>query len=154
MKELIELNVNDHTYEVVVSHNDLLVDVLRKKLKLTGAKKGCGQGACGSCTVLVDGEPLLSCLTLAMTCVGKKIVTIEGLEKDGRLDPLQQAFIDKGAVQCGYCTPGMILSAKAMLQKNSKPSREEIKLGLSGNLCRCTGYLKIFDAVAHSTETQ
>ena len=147
MKQIIELKVNGNRYDVMVSPQDLLADVLRKKLGLTGTKKGCGEGDCGTCTVIVDGSPLLSCITLAMACQGKDIVTIEGLETDGQLHPLQQAFVDHGAVQCGFCTPGMILSAKALLDKNPNPSREQIKRGLSGNLCRCTGYTKIVEAV-------
>ena len=147
MKQIIELKVNGNRYDVIVSPQDLLADVLRKKLGLTGTKKGCGEGDCGTCTVIVDGSPLLSCITLAMACQGKEIVTIEGLETDGQLHPLQQAFVDHGAVQCGFCTPGMILSAKALLDKNPNPSREQIKRGLSGNLCRCTGYTKIVEAV-------
>jgi aerobic carbon-monoxide dehydrogenase small subunit len=147
MKQIIELKVNGNRYDVIVSPQDLLADVLRKKLGLTGTKKGCGEGDCGTCTVIVDGSPLLSCITLAMACQGKDIVTIEGLETDGQLHPLQQAFVDHGAVQCGFCTPGMILSAKALLDKNPNPSREQIKRGLSGNLCRCTGYTKIVEAV-------
>ncbi len=147
MKQIIELNVNGARYDVMVSPRDLLADVLRKKLGLEGTKKGCGEGDCGTCTVIVDGSPRLSCITLAVACQGKEIVTIEGLERDGRLHPLQQAFVDHGAVQCGFCTPGMILSAKALLDKNPNPSREEIKRGLSGNLCRCTGYTKIVEAV-------
>jgi len=147
MKQIIELKVNGNRYDVMVSPQDLLADVLRKKLGLTGTKKGCGEGDCGTCTVIVDGRPLLSCITLAMACQGKEIVTIEGLETGGQLHPLQQAFVDHGAVQCGFCTPGMILSAKALLDKNPNPSREQIKRGLSGNLCRCTGYTKIVEAV-------
>ena len=147
MKQIIELKVNGNRYDVMVSPQDLLADVLRKKLGFTGTKKGCGEGDCGTCTVIVDGRPLLSCITLAMACQGKEIVTIEGLETDGQLHPLQQAFVDHGAVQCGFCTPGMILSAKALLDKNPNPSREQIKRGLSGNLCRCTGYTKIVEAV-------
>ncbi len=147
MKEIIELNVNGARYDVMVSPRDLLADVLREKLSLKGTKKGCGEGDCGTCTVIVDGSPRLSCITLAVACQGKEIVTIEGLERGGRLHPLQQAFVDHGAVQCGFCTPGMILSAKALLDKNPNPSREEIKRGLSGNLCRCTGYTKIVEAV-------
>ena len=147
MKQIIELKVNGNRYDVIVSPQDLLADVLRKKLGLTGTKKGCGEGDCGTCTVIVDGSPLLSCITLAMACQGKEIVTIEGLETDGQLHPLQQAFVDHGAVQCGFCTPGMILSAKALLDKNPNPSREQIKRSLSGNLCRCTGYTKIVEAV-------
>ncbi len=147
MKQIIQLNINGNIYEVMVSARDLLVDVLRKKLGLTGTKKGCGQGECGTCTVIIDGTPTLSCITLAIACQGKEIITIEGMEKNGELDPIQQSFIDKGAVQCGFCTPGMILTTKSLLDRNPNPSRKEIKKGLSGNLCRCTGYEKIFEAV-------
>jgi carbon-monoxide dehydrogenase small subunit len=147
MKQLIELNVNGIAYDVIVSPEDLLVDVLRQKLGLTGTKKGCGQGDCGTCTVLIDGRRALSCLTLAIACRGKTILTIEGMEADGRLHPIQQAFIDKGAIQCGFCTPGMVMAAKALLDENPDPTVEQIKRGLSGNLCRCTGYVKIVDAV-------
>ena len=154
MKQIIELKVNGNRYDVMVSPQDLLADVLRKKLGFTGTKKGCGEGDCGTCTVIVDGSPLLSCITLAMACQGKEIVTIEGLETGGQLHPLQQAFVDHGAVQCGFCTPGMILSAKALLDKIPNPSREEIKRGLSGNLCRCTGYTKIVEAVEAVTARQ
>lgn len=147
MKHLIELNVNGIAYDVIVSPEDLLVDVLRQKLGLIGTKKGCGQGDCGTCTVLIEGRRALSCLTLAIACQGKKILTIEGMEADGRLHPIQQAFIDKGAIQCGFCTPGMVMAAKALLDENPDPTVEQIKRGLSGNLCRCTGYVKIVDAV-------
>ena len=117
---------------------------------LTGTKKGCGEGDCGACTVLLDGAPALACLTLAISCVGKKIETIEGLSENGKLHPIQEAFVEKGAIQCGYCTPGMILSAKALLAKNENPTNEEIKYGMAGNFCRCTGYKKIVDAVAEA----
>jgi carbon-monoxide dehydrogenase small subunit len=147
MKRVIELNVNGNVYEAVISPQDLLIDVLRQKLDLTGTKKGCGQGDCGTCTVLIDGRRALACLTLAIACEGRRILTIEGMEQNGVLHPIQQAFIDKGAVQCGYCTPGMVLSAKALLDENPSPSEHEIRLGISGNLCRCTGYVKIVDAV-------
>lgn len=147
MKRVIELNVNGNSYEAVISPQDLLIDVLRRKLDLTGTKKGCGQGDCGTCTVLIDGRRALACLTLAIACEGRRILTIEGMEQHGALHPIQQAFIDKGAIQCGYCTPGMVLSAKALLDENPDPSEHEIKLGISGNLCRCTGYVKIVDAV-------
>jgi carbon-monoxide dehydrogenase small subunit len=152
MKQFIELTVNGLNYDVVVSPEDLLIDVLRQQLGLTGTKKGCGQGDCGTCTVLIDGRRALACLTLAVTCQGKAIETIEGLEEDGRLDPIQEAFIDEGAVQCGFCTPGMIMSTKALLDENPSPSRGEIKRGLSGNLCRCTGYIRIFDAVEEAAK--
>ena len=147
MKQFIELTINGLNYDVVISPEDLLIDVLRQQLGLTGTKKGCGQGDCGTCTVLIDGKRALACLTLAIACQGKAVETIEGLEEDGKLDPIQEAFVDEGAVQCGFCTPGMIMSAKALLEENPNPSRVEIKRGLSGNLCRCTGYIRVFDAV-------
>jgi carbon-monoxide dehydrogenase small subunit len=147
MKRVIELNINGSAHDVVISPQDLLIDVLRQKLDLTGTKKGCGQGDCGTCTVLIDGRRALACLTLAIACEGRRILTIEGMEKNGALHPIQQAFIDKGAVQCGYCTPGMVMSAKALLDENPTPTEHEIKLGISGNLCRCTGYVKIVEAV-------
>jgi carbon-monoxide dehydrogenase small subunit len=153
-QQLIELNINGRVYEVPVNPRDLLVDVIRKKVGLTGTKKGCGQGDCGACTVLVDGKAVLSCLTLAITCQGKKITTIEGLAaQDGQLHPIQQSFVDHGAVQCGFCTSGMILSSKALLDSNPNPSREEIKRAIAGNLCRCTGYKKIVEAVEAASET-
>ena len=147
MKQAIELNINGQVYDAIVSPEDLLIDVLRQKIGLTGTKKGCGQGDCGTCTVIIDGKRALACLTLAIACQGKEIFTIEGLEDNGELHPIQEAFLDKGAVQCGFCTPGMIMSTKALLDENPDPSLDEIKRGLSGNLCRCTGYLKIFDSV-------
>ena len=150
MKEVIELIVNGESNEILVRPNDLLVDVLRDVIYLTGTKKGCGEGDCGACTVLLDGAPALACLTLAISCVGKKIETIEGLSENGKLHPIQEAFVEKGAIQCGYCTPGMILSAKALLAKNENPTNEEIKYGMAGNFCRCTGYKKIVDAVAEA----
>jgi carbon-monoxide dehydrogenase small subunit len=147
MKQIISLDVNGNTYDVMVTPRDLLLHVLRRQLGLIGTKMGCGEGDCGACTVLLDDRPVLACLTLAIACRGKTIVTIEGLEKDGQLDPIQQAFVDYGAVQCGFCTPGMILSSKALLDETPNPSVQEIKRGLSGNLCRCTGYQKIIEAV-------
>jgi len=150
MKEVIELIVNGESNEVLVRPNDLLIDVLRDVICLTGTKKGCGEGDCGACTVLLDGAPALACLTLAISCAGKEIETIEGLSENGKLHPIQEAFVEKGAIQCGYCTPGMILSAKALLAKNENPTNEEIKYGMAGNFCRCTGYKKIVDAVAEA----
>jgi carbon-monoxide dehydrogenase small subunit len=147
MKRVIELNVNGLSYDVVSSPEDLLIDVLRQKLDFSGTKKGCGQGDCGTCTVLIDGRRALACLTLAIACQGKRILTIEGMEQNGVLHPIQQAFIDKGAIQCGFCTPGMVMSAKVLLDEHPSPTEHEIKLGISGNLCRCTGYVKIVDAV-------
>lgn len=147
MMELIKLDINGDTYEVAVKPQELLVDVLRDKLGLTGTKRGCGSGRCGACTVLVDGKAIRSCLTKVRKVQGKKITTIEGLAKDGMLDPLQEAFIEHGAVQCGFCTPGMIMTAKAFLSENPSPSTDEIKRALSGNICRCTGYIKIIEAI-------
>ncbi|KJR48909.1 Xanthine dehydrogenase iron-sulfur subunit [Desulfosporosinus sp. I2] len=148
MKTLIELNINDRIYEVAVDARDLLIDVIRKKVGLTGTKKGCGDGDCGACTVLIDGKPELSCIKLAIACQGKKITTIEGLVQEGGvLHPLQQAYVDHGAVQCGFCTPGMIMSSKALLDRNPAPTEQDIKHELSGNICRCTGYKRIIEAV-------
>jgi carbon-monoxide dehydrogenase small subunit len=147
MNIAITLNVNDKDYAMEVRANEILLNVLRDRLALMGTKYGCGIGECGACTVLLDGKAILSCQTLAFTADGKKITTIEGLEKNGSLDPLQQAFIDEGAVQCGYCTPGMILSAKALLDTKTEPTTEEIKQAIRGNLCRCTGYTNIIRAI-------
>ncbi len=141
----MELNGNDVRREVPVSRT--LIDFLRDDLGLTGTKEGCGKGECGSCTVLVDGKPVNSCLLLAYQANGCKVMTIEGLEENGNLHPLQEAFIEEGAVQCGFCTPGMIMAAKAILDNNPEPTREEIRQGISGNLCRCTGYVKIINAI-------
>lgn len=147
MKRKIVLHINDEDYEVEVEPSRLLVDAIREDLGLTGTKKGCEIGVCGACTVLLDGKVVSSCLMLAVHAVGKKITTIEGLTKNGELHPLQKAFIDHGAFQCGFCTPGMILTSKAILDENPHPTEEEIREGLNGNLCRCTGYVKIVDAV-------
>lgn len=148
MKKLIELDINGRVHEVAVDARDLLVDVIRKKVGLTGTKKGCGDGDCGACSVLIDGRPELACLKLAIACQGKKITTIEGMiQEGGALHPIQQAFVDHGAVQCGFCTPGMIMSTKGLLDRNPRPARDEIKHELSGNMCRCTGYKKIIEAV-------
>ena len=147
MKQLIKLRVNGESYEVAVEPRKLLVDVLRDNLGLTGTKKACDFGNCGSCTVLMDGKSILSCLILAIEAQGKDILTVEGMAKDGQFHPLQQAFIDHGAIQCGFCTPGMLLSAKALLDENPRPTTAEVKEALAGNLCRCTGYVKIIEAV-------
>jgi len=147
MKKRIVLNVNAEEYELEIEPQKTLLEVLREELDLTGAKEGCGLGSCGACTVLVEGEPILSCLTLAVEVQHRAIVTIEGLFKDGHPHPLQRHFIECGAIQCGYCTPGMILSAKALIDEKREPSRTEIQEALSGNLCRCTGYNKIIEAV-------
>ena len=152
-KEIANFVVNGKPYEVIIEPHMLLVDVLRDKLGLTGTKYACGTGDCGACTVLVEGKPVLSCLTLAVTVRGKDILTIEGLVEGTTLHPIQQAFVDNGAVQCGFCTPGMILSAKALLNENPNPTRDEVEVALAGNLCRCTGYVKIVDAVLAAVET-
>ncbi len=147
MKHVIELNVNGDTNEVLVSPNQTLLEVLRNQLGLTGTKRGCDLGACGACTVLVDGEAYLSCIMLALDAVGKEIITIEGLSQAGDLHPLQKSFVEKGAIQCGYCSPGMILTAQAIMNDEGRPTEEIIKKKMAGNLCRCTGYKKIVDAV-------
>jgi len=152
IKELANFRVNGRLYEVIIEPHMLLIDVLRDKLGLMGVKYACGTGDCGACTVLVDGKPILSCLTLAVTAKDKNILTIEGLAQGNTLHPIQQAFIDHGAVQCGFCTPGMILTAKALLDENPTPTREDVKAALDGNLCRCTGYVKIVDAVLDAAE--
>lgn len=152
MKSLIHMTINDKEYEVAVQPNQTLVDVLRYELRLTGTKKGCGTGDCGSCTVIMDGKPVNSCLVLAVQANGRKITTIEGLESEQGLHPVQKAFMEKGAIQCGFCSPGMILSAKSLLDGNPKPTEEQIRRAISGNLCRCTGYQKIVDALKSVSE--
>jgi len=147
MSMQITLKVNGRSYPLSVRPNEILLNVLRDRLGLTGTKYGCGIGECGACTVLLDGRAVLSCQTLAFTADGREITTIEGLERDGKLDPVQQAFIDEGAVQCGYCTPGMVLSAKALLDRIPDPSYEQLKQAIRGNLCRCTGYTNILRAI-------
>ncbi len=147
MKQKIQFEVNGKAQEVFVEPWKTLLDVLREDLGLTGAKRGCDDGNCGACTVIVDGQAIKSCLMLAPQARGKKILTIEGLGSEDHLHPLQQAFIDHFAVQCGYCTPGMILSAKALLDENPRATEEDIRENLHGNICRCTGYVKIIDAI-------
>ncbi len=147
MKKLIHLTINDQHYEVAVEPNQTLVDLLRYQLGLTGTKKGCEMGDCGSCTVILDGKAVNSCLVLALQADGRSIQTIEGLETGEGLHPVQQAFVEKGAIQCGFCSSGMILSAKTLLDQKPNPSETEIRRALSGNLCRCTGYQKIIEAV-------
>lgn len=148
MKVPVKLTVNGDTFELLVSPTRKLVDVLREDLGFTGTKKGCGEGECGACTVIMDGEPVSSCLVLAPQADGRNIVTIEGLESEsGTLDPVQESFMAKGAIQCGYCSPGMIMTAKALLKVNPHPTEPEVKDAIAGNLCRCTGYQKIVDAV-------
>jgi carbon-monoxide dehydrogenase small subunit len=151
MKIPVRLQVNGEIYELVIAPYRTLVDVLREEIRLTGSKKGCDVGDCGACTVLMDGKPVNSCLVLAATAQDKEIVTIEGLAQNGRLHPLQEAFIKEGAVQCGYCTPGVLMSLKALVDSNPAPTPEDVKIAMAGNLCRCTGYTKIFKAVAAAT---
>jgi aerobic carbon-monoxide dehydrogenase small subunit len=146
-KQIVSFRVNGRAYDAIVEPHMLLVDVLRDQLGLTGTKYACGAGDCGACTVLIEGQPCFSCLTLAITARDKEITTIEGLAVGGALHPLQDAFIEKAAIQCGFCTPGMLMSAKALLAENPEPTRQEIATALAGNLCRCTGYVKILDAV-------
>jgi carbon-monoxide dehydrogenase small subunit len=164
VKQVAKLTVNGEDYELLSAPNRTLLDVLRDDLGLTGSKKGCDSGECGACTVLLDGLPILACITLACEVEGKKIDTIEGLAKGSGMSPLQKAFIEHGAIQCGFCTPGMVLSASALLRSSPAPTVEEIKRSISGNLCRCTGYLKIVEAIhsaaqetyrrSRSTETE
>lgn len=147
MRKTIYLNVNGDPYELSVTPNQTILDVLRDELSLTGTKKGCDSGVCGACTVIMDDEPILGCLTLAIRCDHKNITTIEGLAQKGKLHPVQESAMRHNAVQCGYCTPGWILSAKALLDSNPNPTREDVQRAIAGNLCRCTGYKRIEEAV-------
>ncbi len=148
---MTRLNINKKIYELDLPGHATLLEVLRDRLGLTGTKTACDEAECGACTVLINGRSALSCLTLAADVAGEEITTIEGLSESGEdLHPIQQAFLDKGAVQCGFCIPGMIMATKALLDKNPDPSQEEIESGLDGNLCRCSGYLKIIEAVQHA----
>lgn len=146
-KQIINLRLNGQHHEVAVEANWTLLETVREALGYTGAKEGCGTGDCGACSMIVDGKLITSCLMLAPQAEGRSITTIEGLATNGTLHPVQQAFVDTGGVQCGFCTPGMVMAATALLEKNAKPTLEEIREGLAGNLCRCTGYTKIFEAV-------
>lgn len=152
MKLAIELNINGDSYDVLVSENNTLLEVLRDKLGLMGTKRGCDLGACGACTVLINGEAYLSCVMLAVDARGKQIVTIEGLAEGGDLHPLQSAFVEKGGLQCGFCTPGMILTAQAIINEEPNLTEEVIKRKMAGNLCRCTGYKKVIEAVQCAKE--
>lgn len=147
MVQTITLFVNGKEYELNVESDELLIDVLRDKLRLTGTKKGCGTGDCGACTIILDGRAVTSCLILAVAVNGKEIITIEGLEQSGQLHPIQEAFVQHGAIQCGFCTPGMIMTTKTILDANPNPTEAEIRAGIAGNLCRCTGYTKIVEAI-------
>jgi len=152
VKRLIELCVNGEVYELAVEANTTLAEVLRDQIGLTGTKVSCGTGECGTCTVLMDGRPILSCLALAVDCQKQSILTIEGLSVGEKLTPVQKAFHEYGAIQCGFCTPGMVLSTTALLEANSQPSMQEIRKALEGHLCRCTGYNKIIEAVQQAAE--
>lgn len=146
---IVNMAINGREHTMEVESNETLAEVLRERLRLTGTKIGCNRGECGACTVLINGEAVLSCITLAVECDGKEILTIEGLqdERTGALDPVQEAFVENFGIQCGFCTPGMVMSAKALLSKNPNPSEEEIKQGIQGNLCRCTGYQQIIESI-------
>ncbi|MBW2121324.1 MAG: (2Fe-2S)-binding protein [Deltaproteobacteria bacterium] len=148
MKKILKVLVNGEPREVAVSPKTTLVEMLRNELGLTGTKRACNSGACGSCTVLVDGKAVNSCSVLALQVQGRQITTIEGLAEGARLHPIQEAFLDHGGLQCGFCTPGMIMAAKALLDENPNPSRQAIKEAIAGNLCRCTGYVRIVDSIA------
>ena len=147
MKHILSFSLNDSPVDVLVKPTETLLDVLREQLGVTAPKRGCDSGDCGTCTVLIDGEPIRSCLTIALTVAGKEIVTVEGLTIDGELHPLQKAFHERGASQCGFCTPGMLMSAKALLDKNPNPSGNEIVDFMSGNLCRCGTYVEVAEAI-------
>ena len=153
MKRLIRITVNERDYEAAVTPNRTLTQFLREDLGLLGTKEGCGVGDCGTCTVLLDGNPVNSCLVLAVQCDGRTVTTIEGIADGPTLHPVQEAFIENGAVQCGFCTPGMVLVGKSLLDKNSEPSEAEIREAISGNLCRCTGYQKIVEALQSASRS-
>jgi carbon-monoxide dehydrogenase small subunit len=150
----ISLTINGETEQVVVPSNLTLMQMLRDKLALTGTKNGCNAGECGACTVLLNGEPVNSCMVLAVECDGMQVITVEGLVKDGVLDPVQQTIMEHGGVQCGFCTPGILISARALIDRNANPSDDDIREALVGNLCRCTGYLRIMDAVQEAASRQ
>ena len=152
MKQDIVLKVNGYTYYLNIDTRRTLVEVLRDTLGFTGTKKSCNEGECGACTVLMDGKPVVSCLVLAVAAQGKEITTIEGLAEGTKLDPLQEAFVKHMAIQCGFCTPGMVMAAKALLDENPMPTPEEVRKAISGNLCRCTGYQQIVDAIIAASE--
>src|SRR5213595_184826 len=146
-KAHISFTLNGETTEVAFAPHKTLLEVLREDLALTGTKHGCELGECGTCTVLLDGTPVLSCLALGLACAGRRVKTVEGMAQGGKLHPLQEAFAELGAAQCGYCTPAFLLAAEALLSENQRPTRDQIKQALAGNLCRCTGYIKIYEAV-------
>ena len=151
-KQTIHIKINGETQEVAVEPHWTLLETVREQLALTGSKEGCGTGDCGACSMIVDGRLITSCLMLAPEAEGSEVLTIEGLARNGELHPVQQSFIEAGGVQCGFCTPGMIMATKALLDRNSRPTLEDVRLGLAGNLCRCTGYAKIYEAVLAAAE--
>ena len=152
MKRLIELNVNGELYEVAIQQHRTLAEVLREELDLIGTKEACNEGDCGSCTVILDGKTVTACLTLAVEADGREIRTIEGIADGSELSPLQQKFVDHGAIQCGFCTPGMVMSATALLEENPNPTEDEVRMGIAGNICRCTGYTKIVEAILDTSK--
>ncbi len=151
-KQTIHIKINGQPQEVAVEPHWTLLETVREQLALTGSKEGCGTGDCGACSIIVDGKLITSCLMLAPEADGSEVLTIEGLARNGELHPVQQSFIEAGGVQCGFCTPGMIMATKALLDRNSRPTLEDVRLGLAGNLCRCTGYAKIYEAVLAAAE--
>ena len=151
-KQTIHIKINGETQEVAVEPHWTLLETVREQLALTGSKEGCGTGDCGACSMIVDGKLITSCLMLAPEADGSEVLTIEGLARNGELHPVQQSFIEAGGVQCGFCTPGMIMATKALLDRNSRPTLEDVRLGLAGNLCGCTGYAKIYEAVLAAAE--
>ena len=151
-KQTIHIKINGQPQEVAVEPHWTLLETVREQLSLTGSKEGCGTGDCGACSMIVDGRLITSCLMLAPEAEGSEVLTIEGLARNGELHPVQQSFIEAGGVQCGFCTPGMIMATKALLDRNSRPTLEDVRLGLAGNLCRCTGYAKIYEAVLAAAE--
>jgi aerobic carbon-monoxide dehydrogenase small subunit len=153
MERIIHLNINNEDYDVIARPSESLLDLLRNRLQLTGTKKGCNEGDCGACTVILSGRAVNACLVLAMEAEGQKILTVEGLAQGPEMHPLQESFIKHGGFQCGFCTPGMLLSAKALLDENPNPTDEEIRHGISGNLCRCTGYAKIVESIREAARS-
>lgn len=153
-KQLIELRVNDRSYELAIEGNEVLLDTLRRDLQLTGSKRGCDDSSCGACTVLVDGTPMLSCTLLGASCEGREITTVEGVSAQGALAAIQKAYGDWGGAQCGFCTPGFVMTVKHLLATNPRPTEEEVRQALSSNLCRCTGYSQMYQAVAAAIQAE